>query len=71
MSHKEQIAELVKKKRKEAGLTIRQLSMLCIGNESLKKDISHLENSKINMGIDNLFVIFEKLNIDLSKLYNQ
>lgn len=71
MSHKDKIGELVKKKRHEAGLTVRALSEKCVGSERLVKDICFLENGKTNMGIDNLFLIFEKLNIDLSKLYNQ
>lgn len=73
MNYRQQVAELVKKKREEQRLTIRELSELCenSGSGTLVRDISQLENSKINMGIDNLFLIFETLNIDLSKLYNQ
>lgn len=73
MSHRENIAKLVKTRRKELGITTRFLAKMCedSGHNINIRDISHLESGKVNMGIDNLFLIFEKLNIDLSKLYNQ
>lgn len=65
------VGKFLRRKRKEKGLSARQLSMLVQGNEYFNSNIINIENGKVSTDINTLEKILHHLGTDLIEVFNR